>query len=100
MGTRTAQKSYIRRYFIFLAKDAEQIPQYLTLFNLKGRAKAGGTPPEETGKSDIRAESAGHSGVYPWILKEFGNGWLKCKERCSLNQISCQRAARAVRNIF
>lgn len=92
----TAQKSYIRRYlFFFPAKDAEEIPQYLMLFNLKGQ-KWGRAPSEETGKSDIRVESAGH----PGILKEFGNGSLRCKERCSLNQNSFQRAASAVRNTF
>lgn len=38
MGSRTLQKSYISKqiFFFFLAQDAEEIPQYLMLFNLNG----------------------------------------------------------------
>lgn len=54
-------------------------------------------------KSDIKAESQLGTVDYTqrfWI----GNGWLRYKERCSLNQISCtsncQKAASIGRNFF
>lgn len=94
MGTKTLQKSYISKqlassyFFIFLPQHAEEIPQYLMLFKLKGGK--GVLYQKRWGKVTLKSrKSVEHSGLNTGILKEVGNHWLRCKERCSLNQISC-----------